>query len=450
MKASAMLGWPGIFRLGMVQAMLGAVVVLTTSTLNRVMVVELALPALLPGLLVALHYAVQMTRPRMGYGSDRGQRRTPWILGGMAVLAAGGVGAALAVAWMGTDRWAGMALAVLSFSLVGLGVSAAGTSLLVLLAKRVAEERRAAAATTVWVMMIVGFAVTAGIAGRFLDPYSPQRLVAVSAVVSLIAMGVAMLALRGLEGRGVAPSPAAGTARPDFRAALRDVWLDADARRFTIFVFVSMLAYSTQDLILEPFAGALFGFTPGESTQLAGVQHGGTLAGMLLAALAGRRVAGAALGSLRAWTVGGCLASAVALLGLVLAGLFAPHWPLRANVFLLGLSNGAFSIAAIGSMMALAGAGRGGREGTRMGLWGAAQAIGFALGGLFGAAASDAARWLLGAPAPAYASVFLLEALMFVAAALLAARIAGVAPKVQPVEDPVPGELPGLTIGGTR
>jgi BCD family chlorophyll transporter-like MFS transporter len=231
---------------------------------------------------------------------------------------------------------------------------------------------------------------------------------------------------------------------------LGEVWADGDARRFTVFVFVSMLAYSTQDLILEPFAGALFGFTPGESTQLAGVQHGGTLAGMLLAALAGRRVAGAALGSLRAWTIGGCLASALALLGLVLAGMWAPHWPLRANVFLLGLSNGAFSIAAIGSMMALAGAGRGGREGTRMGLWGAAQAIGFALGGLFGAAASDLARWLLGAPAPAYASVFLLEALMFVAAAVLAARIVGAAPKAQPVKTPEPGGLPGLPIGGTR
>lgn len=451
MTAASPLGWTGILRLGLVQAMLGAVVVLTTSTLNRVMVVELALPALLPGLLVALHYAVQMTRPRMGYGSDRGQRRTPWILGGMAVLATGGLGAALAVAWMASDRWAGMALAVVAFALVGLGVSAAGTSLLVLLAKRVADQRRAAAATTVWVMMIVGFAVTAGLAGRFLDPYTPQRLVAVSAAVSVIAMGVAMLALRGLEGgRAPVPSAAADAARPDFRAALREVWGDADARRFTVFVFVSMLAYSTQDLILEPFAGALFGFTPGESTQLAGVQHGGTLAGMLLAALAGRRVAGAALGSLRAWTVGGCLASALALLGLVLAGLWAPHWPLRANVFLLGLSNGAFSIAAIGSMMALAGAGRSGREGTRMGLWGAAQAIGFALGGLFGAAASDLARWLLGAPAPAYASVFLLEALMFVAAAVLAARIAGVARNAPQAEPPVSGELPGLSIGGTR
>ena len=80
------LGWFGIVRLGLVQMALGAVVVLTTSTLNRVMVIELALPALVPGLLVAFHYAVQITRPRMGFGSDRSGRCTPWILGGMAVL----------------------------------------------------------------------------------------------------------------------------------------------------------------------------------------------------------------------------------------------------------------------------------------------------------------------------------------------------------------------------
>jgi BCD family chlorophyll transporter-like MFS transporter len=65
-------GWFQIIRLGLIQACLGAVVVVTTSTLNRIMVVELALPALLPGLLVAWHYAVQMVRPRMGYGADQG------------------------------------------------------------------------------------------------------------------------------------------------------------------------------------------------------------------------------------------------------------------------------------------------------------------------------------------------------------------------------------------
>jgi MFS transporter, BCD family, chlorophyll transporter len=233
------------------------------------------------------------------------------------------------------------------------------------------------------------------------------------------------------------------------------VWTEPDARRFTIFVFVSMLAYSTQDLILEPFAGALFAFTPGESTQLSGVQHGGTLAGMLLAALAGRRVLGMRFGSLRAWTVGGCIASGLALLGLVMAGMLAPHWPLRANVFLLGVANGAFSIAAIGSMMSLAGANqaddRPAREGTRMGLWGAAQAFGFALGGLFGAAASDLARWLIGHAGAAYATVFFVEAGMFVAAAWLAAKVRGNhAVVAAPVVSEAAGRAQSLQVGGVR
>ena len=76
------LGWLGIARLGLVQTALGSIVVLTTSTLNRVMMVELALPAVLPAALVAWHYAVQLSRPRWGHGSDGGARRTPWIVGG--------------------------------------------------------------------------------------------------------------------------------------------------------------------------------------------------------------------------------------------------------------------------------------------------------------------------------------------------------------------------------
>jgi BCD family chlorophyll transporter-like MFS transporter len=415
--------WFAIVRLGLVQAALGAIVVLTTSTLNRVMVVELGLAALVPGLLVGLHYAVQMTRPRMGYGSDLGRRRTPWIAGGMLVLATGGVLAAAGTAWMTTAPRAGLALTALAFMLVGLGVSAAGTSLLVLLATRVQAERRAAAATIVWVMMIMGFAVTAGLAGHFLDPYTPARLVAVSASVSAIALVVAGFALAGVENaaRTVAAAPAA---RPRFLVALAEVWREPDARRFTVFVFVAMLAYSAQDLILEPFSGVRFGFTPGESTQLSGVQHGGALAGMLLAALAGRRLGGVGFGSLKVWTVCGCLASALALAALVVGGVVGPPWPLRANVFALGVANGAFSIAAIGSMMALAGHGQAAREGTRMGLWGAAQAIGFAVGGVLGTAASDLARWLLGSQTAAYGSVFAAEAVLFVVSALLAAHIA--------------------------
>ena len=42
-----------------------------------------------------------------------------------------------------------------------------------------------------------------------------------------------------------------------FLQALGQVWAEPMARRFAIFVFVSMLAYSAQDLVLEPFAGAV-------------------------------------------------------------------------------------------------------------------------------------------------------------------------------------------------
>lgn len=425
-------GWGSIARLGLVQAALGAIVVLTTSTLNRVMVVELALPALLPGLLVALHYGVQVARPRMGFGSDVGGRRTPWIVGGMAVLAAGGMLAALATAWMASHPGAGIALAFLGFALVGLGVSAAGTSLLVMLAKRVPEGRRAGAATLVWMMMIAGFAVTAGLAGQWLDPYSPQRLVAVTAAVCVLAFGLACAALHGLEGVPSAePAAAAPVAsKPDFGQALAQVWAEPVARRFTVFVFVSMLAFSAQDLILEPFAGTVFGYTPGASTQLSGVQHGGVLAGMLLVALAGalgarfhRHPVLRHVGSLRGWTVGGCLASALALLGLTGAGLQGAGWPLAATVFALGAANGAFSIGAIGSMMRLASEGRHAREGVRMGLWGAAQAVAFGLGGLVGTGVSDLARWLIASPGVAYAMVFALEALVFLLSAVLAWRI---------------------------
>ncbi len=423
----APLGWAGIIRLGLVQTSLGAIVVLTTSTMNRVMVVELALPAMLPGFLVALHHAVQMSRPRFGYGSDVGGRRTPWIVGGMIVLALGGVGAAAATGLMARSVTLGVCLALLSFTAIGLGAGASGTSLLVMLAKRVALHRKAAAATVVWVMMIAGFAVTAGVAGHFLDPFSPERLVAVTGAVAAAAVLVTVLAVRGLEPRAEAAAPTETAVPrprpPDFRVALAEVWREAEARRFTVFVFVSMLAYSAQDLILEPYAGAVFGMTPGESTQLAGIQHSGVLLGMLLVAVAGRaaRTGGSAL--LRRWTTGGCIASAVALAGIAMGGQIGPHWPLTANVFLLGAANGAFAVAAIASMMMLAGNGRAEREGLRMGLWGAAQAIAFGLGGFLGTVAIDLTRaWLTADPALAYALVFSSEAGLFLVAAALSLR----------------------------
>lgn len=427
---SSGLSWLAIIRLGLVQTCLGAVIVLTTSTINRIMVVELALPAMLPGILVALHHAVQMSRPRFGHGSDVGGRTTGWIVSGMIILALGGVGAAAGTALYTTNSVGGLVVCTLAFIAIGLGASAAGTSLLVTLAKHVAPHRKAAAATIVWIMMIAGFAITAGVAGHFLDPFTPQRLITVSGSVSLIAITVTLLAVYRVEPPSSAipddttskvVSKAARAS--EFRQALRQVWEEAEARRFTIFVFVSMLAYSAQDLILEPFAGTVFSMTPGESTQLAGVQHSGVLLGMIVVAVTTMLRKNASPQVLRAWNVGGCLASAVALLCIASGGLIAPDWPIKANVFLLGVANGAFAVAAIASMMTLAANGAERREGLRMGLWGASQAIAFALGGFLGTVAIDVSRVFITEPAVAYAMVFSLEGAMFVVAAGLGMRL---------------------------
>ncbi|MEM9530227.1 MAG: BCD family MFS transporter [Pseudomonadota bacterium] len=432
------LSWFGICRLGLVQASLGSVVVLTTSTLNRVMVVELALPALLPGVLVAIHYLIQIMRPRFGHGSDRGGRRTPWIIGGIALLGLGGVLAAAATALMEVSTLPGVALALLAFLMIGAGVGAAGTSLLVLLAATVSPSRRAAAATITWVTMIIGFIVTTAVVGALLDPFSYSRLVTLTTAVSVIALAVTCVAVYGIEPK------ARPTVRTDemgekssFRAAITEVWSEPRTRRFSLFVFMSMLAYSAQDLLLEPFAGAVFGLTPGESTQLGSVQHGGVLLGMLLVALVGSVIARGRHDVLRRCTVAGCAGCAAMLAVLAAAALVGPPWPLHGLVFSLGLTSGVFSVAAIASMMALVSQGHRRRDGVRMGVWGAAQAIAFGLGGILGTLAVDLAQLSGATTAVSYGLAFALQAILFLVASVLAVSLGRADPttrKRQPLE----------------
>ncbi len=413
-----MLSWLSIVRMGLVQMALGAIVVLTTSTLNRLMVVEYALPAVLPGMLVALHYGIQITRPSWGFLSDKGGRRTPFIIGGMAALALGAVGAAAVLPLFEGGFVLPLLLSILAYALIGLGVGASGTSLLALLATSTAPRRRAAAATITWLMMIAGIAVTAGVVGTLIDPYSPARLLIIVASIGGGAIAMTALATAGIE-RRLDPNPQPVQEETPFREGLAEIWAEPQARAFTLFVFLSMTAYFMQELILEPYAGLVFGLTPGESTSLAGAQNGGVFLGMVAV---GILASGLKIGSLRLWVSGGCVASAAALLALATLGQTGPGAPLTAAVVALGFANGAFAVAAIASMMKLAGEGRERREGTRMGLWGAAQAIAAGFGGLVGAAAVDVLRTVL-PDATAFATVFTLEAVLFLAAAAMAMAV---------------------------
>jgi BCD family chlorophyll transporter-like MFS transporter len=444
------IGFPGILRLGLVQSALGGLVMLTTSMLNRVMVVEYALPALLPAALIALHYGVQLARPGFGHLSDRGGRRTPLIVAGMGVLAIGALLATNAVFLMAAAPVPGILLGILAFVLIGGGVGASGTSLLALLAARVPEARRPAAAATTWIMMVAGIALTAGISSQFLDPFSPARLATVAGVIAGAAFLLTLAAVAGMEGRTArspetAPPasapPETTSAASDFRSSLMSIWEDPRVRLFTVFVGVSMLAYSMQDVILEPFAGLVFSMTPGETTKLSSFQHMGVLAGMLLVGAFGRPLARYLPGGSRALIVLGCTLSGIALL-LIAAGASTPaSFPLVPVVMLLGFGNGMFAVSAIAGMMDLAGLDGPGREGIRMGLWGAAQAIAFGLGGMVGAGGADLGRALLGSDAAGFAAVFMAEAALFAVSALLATRIHQRQPAGRPPHPTLPKSM---------
>ena len=410
------LGWVSIFRLGLVQACLGAVVVLMTSTLNSLMEVELDMAATIPGFLVGLHYAVQLSRPKWGLISDLENNRTKWINLGMLILGIGANLATLSLVLFLSNPFLAMLLSILAYTLIGLGVGASGTSLLALMAKHTAERRRPAAAMITWLMMIFGIAMTAGIVGMLLVPYSFELLLKIVAGLTVLTMIISFAATWKIE-KNLDEIRQTDEEKAPLLEELKSLWEHSKTRNFTIFVFLSMTAYFMQELILEPYAGIVFQYTPSQTTSLSGMQNGGVFVGMLTVGILATALK---FGTLKSWVQAGCFGSCFMLISIMLLGQINSSLPLELAVVGLGFFNGMFAVAAIGSMMSLAGSGSKRREGTRMGLWGAAQAIAAGFGGLLGTILVDLLQVADLSPVNAYGMVFSLEASLFALAALLA------------------------------
>lgn len=395
---------------------LGAVVVLMTSTLNRLMVVELSMAATLPGFLVGLHYVIQLSRPKWGLASDVDNNRTKWIILGMLILALGANIATFSIGLFASSYTLALSLSIIAYVLIGIGVGASGTSLLALLAKHTVERRRPAAAMITWLMMIFGIAMTAGLVGQLIAPYSHERLTNVVLGLTAITICLTFLATWRIE-NGLVAVQITKQQSQSLLDELKDVWADDKARKFTIFVFLSMTAYFMQELILEPYAGLVFAYTPSQTTSLSGLQNAGVFCGMLCVGIV---ASGLKIGTMRAWVQLGCTGSAFMLLGIMAVGQMPLTIPLEFAVIGLGVFNGMFAVAAIGSMMTLAGDGKKEREGTRMGLWGAAQAIAAGFGGLLGTLLTDIMQLGGLSVTNAYGAVFAFEAALFVWAAMIA------------------------------
>ena len=433
------MNWFSIFRLGLIQLCIGSSVVIPLSTLNRLMKVELALPATIAGFLIALHYAVQLTRVNWGYLSDKTQNRSQWIIFGMLILGIGGVLASASIPLIESNFAYGIMLALFSYTLIGFGVGAAGTPLLALLASYSSKSQKGFAASITFLMMILGLAITGITAGIILDPYSHQKLIKITTSLAIITNILSYLSLKNLEktlrNNADARTPNAVNYNEPFLEGIKKVWMEREARLFTIFIFISMGAFSMQDPILEPFAGEVFGFAVGESTKLDGFHKIGTLIGIILIILCLSKfrigfaslsiVKNERLGSEKFWLITGCLFSAFSLFIISLLGVtYRDPGILNSVVFLFGISNGVFTAGILGTMLHLASRGSGDNNtGTRMGIWGAAQAYATMIAVFFSTVLVDILGLMMNSLPSVYGIVFLTAASFFIAAAFLGSLI---------------------------
>ena len=433
------MNWFSIFRLGLVQLCIGSSVVIPLSTLNRLMKVELALPATIAGFLIALHYAVQLTRVNWGHLSDKSQNRSQWIVLGMLILGIGGILASASIPLIENRFSYGIILALLSYSLIGFGVGAAGTPLLALLATYSSKSQKGFAASITFLMMILGLAITGITVGTILDPYSHQKLLKITSSLAIITIIISFLSLRNLErslqNSSHALTPNTINSDVPILEGIKKVWRERDARLFTIFIFISMGAFSMQDPILEPFAGEVFGFTVGESTKLDGFHKIGTLIGIISIVLCLSKfrigfgslsiVKNERLGSEKLWLITGCLFSALSLFIISLLALtFTEPNLLNSVVFIFGISNGVFTAGVLGTMLHLASRGSGdNKEGTRMGIWGAAQAYATMIAVFFSTLLVDILGLIMTSLPSVYGIVFLTAASFFIASAYLGSLI---------------------------
>ncbi len=397
---------------------LGLASVLVSGTLNRVMIVELGLPATLVGLFLAIPVLIAPVRVWLGYVSDgypiRGKRREPYIVLGALVAGLGVSGATLIVLNEAAALPVVAGGGLLAFMAFGLGHTLASNTFEALLADKFSGAQRPRAVTLYKVAMFAGILGGALVLGRLLEPFDTGRLLVVVLGVMGVYAALAALAVRRQEPKVPDLDETARQAAGEpFLAVVRSViWTNPAARRFFILVMLSVLGTLAQDVLLEPYGALVLEMSVAQTTRLTAIWGTGTLlaivsAGMYLIARVGY------LPVLRA----GLLLNVLVFVGIISAGALGSVSVFRALVFLLGIGTG---LSMAGLLTAVIEFTTFARAGLLMGVWGTAAELGQAGGGLMGGVVVDLMHHISGGDALlAYGTVFAIEgALLVIALAL--------------------------------
>jgi BCD family chlorophyll transporter-like MFS transporter len=398
-----------LLRLALFQISVGMAVALLNGTLNRVMIVELSVPAWLVAAMIALPLLFAPFRALLGFRSDHhrsvlGWKRVPYIwmgtllqFGGLAIMPF----ALLVLSGEGhAPAWIGQIGAALAFLLVGAGLHTTQTAGLALATDVAPEESRPSVVAVLYVMLLAGMLASSVAFGALLADFGHVKLIQVIQGAAVVTMALNMLALWKQEPRDPART-AKHLPRPAFRESWRAFVRRPGAARSLVALGLGTAAFSMQDILLEPYGGQILGLSVGATSLLTAISAAGALAAF---ALASRYLVHG--GDPQRLAAGGALVGLFAFSAVIFAyptglpGLF------QLGAALIGFGGGLF---AVGTLTAAMGMARDGASGLALGAWGAVQASASGLAIALGGALADfvgglAARGALG-PALNHAAV---------------------------------------------
>lgn len=420
--ASAELPLARLLRLSLFQVSVGMAFVLLNGTLNRVMIVELGVPAWLVALMVSLPLVFAPFRALIGFKSDThrsmlGWRRVPYIwlgtmlqFGGFAILP-------FALLILSGDTHGpviiGYIATALAFLLVGAGMHTTQTAGLALATDIAPEEQRPRVVAFLYVMLLLGMVFSALAFGELLTDFNQIKLIQVIQGIAALTMLLNIVALWKQEARD--PSRTTGKQGLCFSEAWRILHHSGSSIRLLVVVGLGTAAFSMQDILLEPYGGEILKLSVSQTTFLTAMLAGGTLGGFSLAALCLAR----GFDPYRL-AANGPLVGVFAFTAVVFSSPLNSTFLLSLGTALIGFGSGLFAVGTLIAAMAIAGKELGG---LAVGSWGAVQAtaagIAIALGGAIrDGVAALAVNGSLGSamtnPASGYSVVWHIEiALMF-------------------------------------
>ena len=451
--ASADLPLGRLLRLSLFQLSIGMTMALLVGTLNRVMIVELGVPAWWVALSVALPLVFAPLRALIGYRSDThpsvlGLRRLPymWIgtllmFGGLAIMPF-----ALLLLTLDANQWrevwAGRIGAALAFLLVGAGIQITQTAGLALASDVAPEDKRPRVVALLYSMLLVGMIAGSALLGWVLTDFSPTRLVQVVQGAAVLVAVLNITSFWKQEARGARRGARQANG---FSLSWQRLMAIPRIRRFLWTVGMGTVAFSMQDIVLEPFGGQVLGMNVGLTSSLTAMSAGGALLAFVFSARFMKR----GLDTIRMSALGALLGLPAFALVIFSAPLSSPLM-FQMGAALIGFAGGLFSVGMLLTAMDFPE-----REltGLVLGAWGAVQAtaagVSMALGGVLRDLVSGLATggWLgtaLNSPATGYSFVFHLEIyLLFVVLIALGPLVRRSSQHTHPARSLGLAEMPG-------